>query len=266
MKNNRYKILVLSDLKNSESTLLKSSVGLAKMIDGEVKLFHVKKHIDIVKRENQFSAMRSLNEEHNNTKKQIDNLVETFSRNYGLKISGNYAFGKIKEEIQQQIELYNPDVIVLGQRDASSFQLIGDSVTRFILKKFKGIVMIASNKNALEPDKKMTLAMLNGSRKIFNTGLSKALMTHTATPLKSFKIISSQNEETEVSDVMEDKVIEYKFEQNDNALTTLSSYLIKSNINLLCVDRNEKQKKNTQEMPLYEVVNKINVSVLVSEA
>ncbi|APX99053.1 universal stress protein [Lacinutrix venerupis] len=266
MKNNRYKILVLSDFKKPESTLLKSSVGLAKIIGGEINLFHVKKHTDIVKRDNQFSAMRSLNEEHNNTIKRIDNLVNKFSKAHNLKISGDYAFGNIKEEIKKQIKLYNPDIIVLGQRDASTFKLIGDSITRFVLKSFNGVIMITSNKNALEPDKKITLGVLNDSNKIFNTNFSKDLITHTTTPLKSFKIINSHIEEENISSLIEEKVIEYKFEKNDNALTTLSSYLLKNNINLLCVDRNKKQNKSTQNIPLNDVVNNINVSLLVSEA
>ncbi|MEM5566517.1 universal stress protein [Psychroserpens sp. AS72] len=268
MKNNKYKILVLADLKKSASTILKSSVSLAKMIDGEISLFHVKKHIDIVKRDNQFSAMRTLNEEHNNIKKAIVTLVNDTSKTYDVKVTGNYAFGKVKEEIQKQIKLYNPDIIVLGQRDPASFKLIGDSITRFILKKFNGIIMIASNENALVPNEKMTLGVLNGSNKIFDTKLSKDLITHTTTPLKSFKIVNSQESDMNPLDLNEEKMIEYVFEQNDNAITTLSSYLLKNNINLLCVDRantKTKNKKNTNT-PLKEVVNKLNVSLLVSEA
>ncbi|SDG84593.1 universal stress protein [Winogradskyella thalassocola] len=263
MKNNKYKILVLSDLKKSTSTIIKSSVGLAKMIDGEISLFHVKKHIDIVKRDNQFSAMRTLNEEHNNTKKQIEALVNDFSKAYDVKVSGNYAFGKIKEEIQKQIKLYNPDIIVLGQRDSNPLKLFGDSITRFILKKFKGIIMIASNENALVPNEKMTLGVLNGSNKIFSTEFSKDIITHTKAPLKSFRILNSQ-EESDVLISNEGKMVEYVFEQNDNAMTTLASYLQKNNINLLCVDR-EKDRTNA-ETSLKEVVNKLNVSLLVSEA
>lgn len=268
MKNNKYKILVLSDLKKTASTTLKSSVSLAKMIDAEIALFHVKKHIDIVKRENQFTAMRTLNEEHNNTKKKIDAIVKDFSKEYNVKISGNYAFGKVKEEIQKQIELYKPDIIVLGQRDSTPFKLIGDSVTRFILKQFKGIIMISSNENALVPNEKMTLGVLNGSNKIFDTEFSNDIIAHAKAPLKSFRILNSQKETTNTSALNEEKMVEYVFEQNDNAMTTLSSYLQKNNINLLCVDRSKNKTKNTinAETSLKEVVSKLNVSLLVSEA
>ena len=263
MKSTKYKILVLSDLNKSVGTIIKSSISLAKMIDAEIAIFHVKKHIDIVDRDNQFTAMRTLNEEHNNTKKTIDALVNDFSDEFDVKISGSYAFGKIKEEIQNQINLYNPDIIVLGERDSSSFKLIGDSITRFILKKFNGVIMISSNENALVPNKKMVLGVLNGANKIFDAEFSKDLISHTTAPLKSFKILNSQSEVAEKTLINEEKMVEYVFEQSDNALTTLSSYLLKNNINLLCVDRSKDKTKKTS---LKEVVSKLKVSLLVSEA
>ena len=39
MENNKYKILVLSDLKDTASTTLKSTIGLAKMIDADIHCF-----------------------------------------------------------------------------------------------------------------------------------------------------------------------------------------------------------------------------------
>lgn len=265
MKNNKYKILVLSDLKKTASTTLKSSVSLAKMIDAEIALFHVKKHIDIVDRDNQFTAIRTLNEEHNNTKKIIDTLVNDFSNEYNVKVTGNYAFGKVKEEIRNYIKTSKPDIIVLGQRDSNPLQLIGDSITRFILKEFKGVIMIAANENALVPNEKMTLGVLNESNKIFKNKLSKDLITHTKAPLKAFKISNSPKETSTLVE-NEEKMIEYVFEQNANVMTTLSSYLLKNNINLLCVDRTDNNEKNTKKVSLKEVVNKLNVSLLVSEA
>lgn len=265
MKNYKYKILVLSDLNKTASTTLKSSVSLANMIDAEIELFHVKKFIDIVSRDNQLSAMRTLNEEQNNTKRQIEALINPISKEYDVTINFDYSFGKVKEEIHNYIKMSKPDIIVLGQRDSNPLQLIGDSITRFILKEFKGVIMIAANENALVPNEKMTLGVLNESNKIFKNKLSKDLITHTKAPLKAFKISNSQKETSTLVE-NEEKMIEYVFEQNANVMTTLSSYLLKNNINLLCVDRTDNNEKNTKKASLKEVVNKLNVSLLVSEA
>lgn len=265
MENNKYKILVLSDLEKTASSTLKGSVSLAKMIDAEIALFHVKQHTDIVDKDHQLAAMRSLNEAHKKTKKKIDTLVNDFSKEYDVKISGHYRFGKVKDEIQKQINLYNPDIIVLGHRDSAPFKFIGDSITRFILKKFKGPIMISSNKDALVPNKEMALGVLNGSTKILETEFSKDLLSHTKTPLKSFKIQNSQKIVENTTKSNEEKMVEFVFEQNDSSMATLSSYLHKNNINLLCVDRAINETKNA-DTTLKEVVRKLNVSLLVSEA
>lgn len=266
MKNNKHKILVLSDLKKMTATTLMSSVSLASMIDAEIALFHVKKHIDIVESDNQLSAIRSLNEAHNTTEKEIEALIHPFSKEYNVAINTSFSFGKIKDEIRDHIKLTKPDIIVLGQRDSNPLQIIGDSITHFVLKEFKGVIMISANKNALVPNEKMTLGVFNDSKKVFNTKFSKDLITHTKAPLQSFKIINSQKETINTSAENEDKMLEYAFEKNANAMTTLSSYLSKNNINLLCVDRAENKTKNTIETSLKEVINKLNVSLLVSEA
>ena len=268
MRNYKYKILVLSDLKKTANSTLKSSVSLAKMIGAKITLFHVKEYIDIVDRDNQLTTMRTLNEEHKKTKKKINDIVNSFSKEYDVKINGDYAFGKVKEEIQKQIEIYNPDIIVLGHREAAPFKLIGDSITRFVLKKFNGVIMISSNENALAPNEKMSLGVLNGSNKIMKTELSNDLIPHTKAPLKSFRILNSQDITTNTSKLNEEKMVEYVFEQNANAMKTLSSYLQKNNINLLCVDRDKNNGNNIvkADTSLKEVVSKLNVSLLVSEA
>lgn len=265
MENYKYRILVLTDLKKNANTTIKSSVSLANMIDAEIALFHVKEHIDILERDNQLSSMRTLNEEHKNTQKKINAIVNDFSKKYDVKINGDYAFGKVKEEIQKQIQVHNPDIIVIGQRESAPFKLFGDSITRFVLKKFKGPIMISSNKDALVPNQKMALGVLNGSNKILEAEFSKNLLAHTKTPLKSFKIQNSQNTNKNTPNLNEEKMVEYVFEQNDSALATLSSYLHKNNINLLCVDR-AINETNNDATTLKEVVSKLNVSLLVSVA
>lgn len=264
MKNNKYKILVLSDLKESASTTLKSSIKLAQILDAEIALFYAKKHIDIVNSDNQLSAIRTLNETHNNTKKKIESIINPIAKSYHINIQSSFSFGKIKQEIRKQIQLYKPDIIVLGQRESNPLQLIGDSITRFVLKEFKGPVFISASNNAIQPDQKMELAVLNNSNSFLEDKILKNLIAHTKSPLKSFKIIDNQNENNEP--ILEEKLVEYAFEGKDDVLTTISSYLQKNNINLVCVDRTKKKSKNTNKASIKEMANKLNVSLLVSQA
>ena len=45
---NTSKILVLSDLKDSKLSVIRNAVSLAKLIDGNIHVFHVKKPTEIV--------------------------------------------------------------------------------------------------------------------------------------------------------------------------------------------------------------------------
>ena len=92
MKNNKYKILLLSDLNKSATSELISTVSLARMLDGDITLFHVKKPTDIVERESQLSAMRSINEEHISTNKIIENLIKPVCQEYQLNIQLNLHY------------------------------------------------------------------------------------------------------------------------------------------------------------------------------
>ena len=97
MKNNRYKILVLSDLKNTTKSTLKSSASLAKMINGEVSFFHVKKATEIVEGDSQLSAIRTINKLHTTTRSEIKNLVESVAKDYDVKINHHHAFGNVEK-------------------------------------------------------------------------------------------------------------------------------------------------------------------------
>ncbi|WAC00887.1 universal stress protein [Lacinutrix neustonica] len=108
MTHNKYKILVLSDLKKSAELELKSTVGLAKMIDSEITLLHVQKPTEIVERESQLSAMRAINEEHIMTNKRILNLIQPISEAFQVRIHHELAIGNIKNEIEAFIIKYKP--------------------------------------------------------------------------------------------------------------------------------------------------------------
>ena len=265
MKNNKYKILVLSDLKKSTSTTLKSSVSLAKMINGDIEFFYVKKPTEIVERESQLSAIRALNNEHNTTDKKIQKLIKPISKDYGIQINYKFSFGHVKNEIEKHIKAYKPDIIVLGKRQSKSFNFIGDNMANFVLKKHKGVVIIAAAENALEPNEKISLGVLNGIEKSFNIEFADDLMEYTQKPLKSFKIVNSSNTLKETQMPTDKKTVEYVFEQGDNAIENLSNYLSKNNINLLCMDRGEKKNKESLvNSDIKDVINKLNVSLLVT--
>ena len=106
------------------------------IIDADIDFFYVKKAIDVVNKENQLSAKRTINKDHFDTDKKIKNLLEPFSIDYNRTINFGFSFGNVKEEILKSIEKVNPDIIVLGKRKSSPLKIIGDNITDFVLKNF----------------------------------------------------------------------------------------------------------------------------------
>lgn len=262
MRNNKYKILVLSDLKKSPSTILKNASSLAKIIDGDITFFHVKKPSDVVERESQLSAMRTINQEQIITGKKIQEALDPISKDYDVNINSTFAFGNVKNEIEEHIKATNPDVIVLGKRKAKGLRFLGDNITDFVLKIHKGPVMIASNKNGLSPDEELHLGLFNDNEESFDLEFTEDLIAQTKRPLKSFNIITNTNvtEEKEVS--VNTKTVDFVFEKNDNTIKNLSNYLLKNDINLLCVNR-QKDKSNVLKSEIKDVIDNVNVSLFI---
>lgn len=264
MKTNKYKILVLSDLKDTTRNALKSTVSLAQMIGGEIEFFHVKSPAAVVERDNQLSAMRDINAKHLVTENTIKEAIRPISDEYGVNINYRFSFGNVKREIKKAIQDIQPDIIVLGKRKPRTIKLLGDSITHFVLKHYDGVVMIAADTNALEPKGELSLGVLNGEEQEFNLDFTEDLMNHAQKPLKSFKILRNSNASNKNSNEGNKHMIEYVFEQGDNAINNLSRYLSMSKTNLLLVDRaNNVANKKVIGADIQSMMDSINVSMLL---
>lgn len=267
MKKAKYKIVLLSDMKGDIPAKLKSAASLAKMINGEIMLFHVQNPAKIVKKENQLSAMRTINNEYTITNKKIQNLLKSFSKDYGVNINYSFALGNIKTEIGDYIKKQEPDIVVLGKKKSQSMQFIGDKITQFVLQQYKGPILITVDENALDSEEALSFGSLNDWESTRNLGFVEDLMKHTNKPLKSFKIVKNSDLLREPVDKKDEKVIEYVFEQNDNTIEKIPNYLAKNKINLLFVKRGRKgqsQRTNLTSSDFNSIINKLNVPVMIS--
>ncbi|NMH88881.1 universal stress protein [Flavivirga algicola] len=266
MKSNKYKLLVLSDLKDSSDNIIKTTANLAKMIGGDIDLLHVRKPVDIVESDNQLSSMRTINRDYIASKDHIESIIKSIDKALNIKYS--LIYGNVKQEIKEHIHNTNPDIIVLGKKRFNALKLTGDRITKFVLKKYKGIVLIASNDSVLEPSKNLSLGVFNDFEHSTNENLAKSLMAYTQKPIKSFKI--QKNPEVtnqDKSDTALNDTVEYIFQSNDNAIDSLSNYVLKNNIDLLCINREiEASKKNKlSSSNLTNIIRKLNVSLLLTD-
>ena len=269
MRAKKYKLLVLSDLKDSMTTTLKSAVSLAKMINGEIAFFHVKNPSELISEESQLSAIRSINHEHTKTDNKIREITKSFSEEYGINITYSFTFGNVKNEIGKYIKEHRPDIIVLGKKKSKPLNLMGDNITHFVLREHGGPIMMVDDKNALEPGKELILGALNNIEKAFDLEFADDLIGHSRKPLKLFKIVKNSNLIKATNTSSDKKVIEYVFEQGANSIKNLSNYLSKNSINLLCIDRMKNDTNKIEEnLPISsdikEIIGNLNVSLLIT--
>ena len=267
MKSKKYKILVLSNLKDSTETILKSTVSLSKIVDSEIHLFCVKKPTDLVKSDNQLSAIKALNSKLIDTDKKIQSLTKPYRDQYNVNLDYSFAFGNVKHEINTVIKEYKPDIIVLGKRKAKKIRLFGDSITQFVLKNHDGAILLAAEENAIEPNKHISLGLLNGLEETFNVEFANELLQHIQKPMKSFKVIKANQDIKREKIASSENAIEYVFEQRDDAIQNLSNYLAKCKVNLLCIDRNQdhiNREAGHVIADIKRVINEFNVSILLT--
>tara|TARA_B110000091_G_scaffold198109_1_gene226862 strand:- start:1249 stop:2013 length:765 start_codon:yes stop_codon:yes gene_type:complete len=253
MKINKYKILILADLNKSISKTIKGSISLAKIVDADINLFYVKKPTEVVDKESQLSAMRTINKEYFSIDKKIKSIISPMSEKYNAKINHTFSIGNLKNEIEKYIDENKPDIIVLGKRKPKTVSFIGDNITSFILKKHKGPIVIIDDKNELEPNKKLSLGLFNYSKT--DDDFSENIIRSTQSPVKAFNIANNSdflNNKTRLKDT---ENVEYVFSEGDNVLKNISNYLLKSNVNLLFVNR----KKNIKD-----VINKLDCSLILT--
>jgi nucleotide-binding universal stress UspA family protein len=267
MENRPYKILVLSDLKDAAGITLKSTVCLAKMIGGDIDLFHVKKPTDVVKSENQLSAMRAINENYMATEKHIQKMIAPIVKEYGVDINFKFSFGNVPAEIEKHIQESQPDIIVLGKRKPRMIKFIGDGITQFVLNNYNGIIMLADDTNALTPDTELSLGVLNNEAQNLNIDFAEDLVSHCQKPFKCFQIIQNSNALDEKTAVNDQNLITYVFQQGDNAIDSLSKYLSLNKVNLLFVDRTvnaTRSNSNLIDPDIQSIMDSLNVSLLLS--
>lgn len=262
MKNNRYKILVLSDLKKDTNRILKSTVSLARMIGGNIDFYHVKKPIDVVETESQLSAIRKIGADHVIIEKKINSLLKSISNEFDIQMNSSFTFGNVKKEINNYIETTKPDIIVLGKRKPNLLKIGGDNITDYVLQNHQGPVMIASSESVLEPNSELSIGVFNNVEESFNIDFANDLMSHAKKPLKSFKILNSDSDFKTTSKDHEFKTIDFVFEKNDSTINNLTNYLSKNKINLFCMSRENQSSKST--VLNSEVIKKLNVSLLFS--
>ncbi|MBT8302453.1 MAG: universal stress protein, partial [Maribacter sp.] len=216
------------------------------------------------------SAIRTINRESNAIDKKIQSIAKSFSDDFGVKISYSFAIGNLKNEIDAYIREQKPDIIVLQRKKTKVLDFLGDNITQFVHRRHRGAIFIVDDKNIFEPNKELSLALLDNGEGIADIEFMDSLLSHTQKPLKSFKIVKNPSGLKASNEFRGKKTIEFVFEERDDSIKNLSKYLMINNINLLCVGRTKnnpakKSDNSSINSDINAIVGNLEVPLLLSE-
>src|SRR5690606_15005172 len=265
MEKNKHQIALFTFLKEDISSLLTSTVGLAQMINAEIEVLHITKPTAVSRKDNQLSAMRSINREHMLTDKRMKEIVLPIIDNYGIPITYSSTLGNIKNELVKYLNENNPDILVLGRGRSNPINTADDRIINFVLSVFKGPILIVSPDNGLEPGKKIGIGTLNCSEAAFAPSFTENLFLNANSTLRSFNIVETSYVLPLAEDILGRKTINYVFDHNENTVKNLPIYLSKNNIDLLFLERRKKKEKGLSEfLVTYDMVRKSDINLLIT--
>lgn len=266
MNTPKYKLLVFTNLSETCNIALENAVNLAKIINGSIDVFHVLKPSNVAEYENQFSAMRHIDEERMNKKIELKTLVRNISKKAGIKINASSVLGNFKDEAKEQIEKINPDIVVLGKRTPKLFGFLGDDFTKFILNTFNGSVLISGKEKIMNTAEAMSLGMFNTTADELAVEITTDLRKHTKNPIKQFFLRTETNEQLETAAPKNKNIITFEFDSSTNTIDNIATYVAKNNIGLLCMKSTTKQSTGLFQSftsTIKQAIQKINAPILI---
>jgi len=263
MNTPKYKMLVLTDFSEASNAALENAVSLSKIINARIDVFHVLKPSDITEYENQFSAMRAIDEERVKKKAKMKILVREIFKKTGITINGNCILGNLKDETSERIKTLNPDIVVLGKRTPKLINFLGDGFTKFILDTFNGSVLISGKEKIMNPSEAMSIGLFNTSMDELSAELAKDLHKYSKNPIKHFYVRSEAETSTHKAT---ENGISYEFENGSNTMNTIATYVAKNNIGILCINSHTKKNQGRFQglkSNIKLVIEKINTPILI---
>ncbi|TBN02432.1 universal stress protein [Hyunsoonleella flava] len=171
MKNNHYKILVLSNLREKSAQALRYAAKLSNEIGANVEVFYAKSATEVAQTEDPLSAISTIAEVSKTTEQKLKDLVNPISKENNIEIKTTFAYGNVKNEIKNYIKTSQPDMIILGERERKKPKFLGNNVTGLVHKNYEGVVFVASDKTIFNSKGEVSLDSLGLKDNIANYNL-----------------------------------------------------------------------------------------------
>ncbi|WP_160114534.1 universal stress protein [Aquimarina sp. AU474] len=273
---NKYQLLVLNDLTQKSDTALRNAINMAKTINGSIEIFYVSPPQDVVKYDNQVSAMREIAKKRITTEKKLRDLAHLISEEENIPVSYDFTLGNVKNEIQHHIEKTNPDIVVIGKRKKKLVDFRDDGVTKFLLNKHSGPILIVGEGNEIQANGEISLGFYSNTMDDHTLKITKDLNENSKTPIKFFSIrkksaaAATKSNIDQIKAVFNDQnTVEYEFEENSYSLDGLNNYVSKNNVELLCMGRFSTEKGwidrlFNRKSKMDGIIEKVTVPLLIT--
>lgn len=258
-------IVALINLDKPQPNIVQNTINVANSMNAAVTFLYVKKGTDAVQNENHISAIKTLTDTHMSLDRKMRELLEPFQQTTATKLKSKIAIGNVKYHIEQQLNDMNPDLVILGKRSKNFLPWEGDRLTDFVVNKFQGPVLISSTDEILELNEELSLGVLSAGGSDTPKGFVSDLLKISSKPVKSFRIVNKTGE-SQSSGNMPFKTVEYAFDPGDNAVKNLSKYVLRNNVNLLFLDRDQVTKRSRKDSStnMNGVINQLPSSLLLA--
>lgn len=239
-----YRLLVVFDQSKESFLALQNAIELAKTINGAIDILCISKWSKVIKTENQVALLRSLEENQQRVKLKTQKLIDSITEIENLALIYSYTHGNVIEETQKHIAITSPDIVVIG-RQKKKFSSYFDTRNIDQLRKgYNGFLLLAGEKNKKAKDQSMRLGFLDEKEVSRASELIQTLIRKAMPTLNVFTISNKQKKVVETKE----KMVFYEFDKNDIVDSTISNYIQKNKIDLMCVKWNDPDQSLTKKI------------------
>ncbi|MEW7292139.1 universal stress protein [Aquimarina sp. 2304DJ70-9] len=252
----KYRMLVLIDLSKASENVLKNAVQLSKVLKGSLEVFYVKAPADVVSYENQYSAIRAIQEDTRRAQARLKKMIRKIEKEENVLITFQIAYGNIKNAIKEKIVKVQPDLVLLGKRKSKLINFLNHGITNFILKKCSANILIAGQDDKFHSYRDIMLGVYGSILQDEGIEVINDLNQKNTSPIRFFSV-KNQDNKRQAGLKQTKEGVSYVFSEGTNALDGLASYISRTNMQLFCIPRKYGIKASVRQM-----VDKLDIPVL----
>jgi nucleotide-binding universal stress UspA family protein len=268
-----YDFLVLTDFSEASYIALKYVISMAKLIKSTIHVYHVANLEKIVESDNPLMVTRDIELETKRIEEKIGSIIEIITAE-GINAIPHCSMGDIICEFEDQINLINPDLVILGNKKVTP--CLSGKVMGYLMNEYKGSLLIVAKESEFHSGTKISLSCNNNIFDRYDPHMLFSLERNTKVPLTLLNV-KKQNNSIEAIIIPQDWVglrnkidrnLEVEYENDALIVDGLLKLISSNNIELLCIGKGKPRNFLQKLIPgrtsiVSDIVNQINVPILL---